>query len=104
MNKLGMVLGLAAVFAVAGCKDPNWNRRTSKDEVKNVGTTVAPTPVEAEGPAAGYPAAVEPTPVAIEEQHCHCAPGTKHELPCACGAPDCQCVVMRHDPKPLPPP
>ena len=104
MNKLGMVLGLAAVFAVAGCKDPNWNRRTSKDEVKNVGTTVAPTPVEADGPAAGYSAAVEPAPMAIEEQHCHCAPGTKHELPCACGAPDCQCVVMRHDPKPLPPP
>ena len=104
MNKLGMVLGLAAVVAVAGCKDPNWNRRTSKDEVKNVGTTVAPTPVDTVDQTAGVPAAVEPTPVVVEEQHCKCAPGTKHEFPCTCGAPDCKCVVMRHDPKPLPPP
>jgi LysM repeat protein len=100
MNKIGMVLGLAAVAAVAGCKDPNWNRNSRGDEVKNVGTVVEPTPVANEGPAK----AAEPTPFVVEEQHCTCAPGTKHEFPCACGAPDCRCVVEKKEVKPLPPP
>ena len=100
MNKIGMVLGLAAVAAIAGCKDPNWNRKSHKDEVKNVGTVVEPTPVVNAGPAK----AAEPAPFVVEEQHCTCAPGTKHEFPCSCGAPDCRCVVEKKEVKPVPPP
>lgn len=47
-NKLGIVLGAAAIAAVAGCKDPNYVRRPSsvQNEVRPVPTEVAPvTPV-----------------------------------------------------------
>ena len=96
MNKLGIVLGIAAVTVIAGCKDPNYQRKASKDEVKDIGTQVEQQP--------------EPdTPVVTEEKHCTCPPGTKHTEPCQCGAPDCQCIVEqkiveKKDVKPLPPP
>ncbi len=96
MNKLGIVLGIAAVAVIAGCKDPNYQRKTPKGEVKDIGTQVEQTP--------------EPdTPVVTEEKHCTCPPGTKHTEPCQCGAPDCQCVVEqkiveKKDVKLLPPP
>ena len=96
MNKLGIVLGIAAVAVIAGCKDPNYQRKTPKGEAKDIGTQVEQTP--------------EPdTPVVTEEKHCTCPPGTKHTEPCQCGAPDCQCVVEqkiveKKDVKPLPPP
>ena len=91
MNKLGIVLGIAAVAVIAGCKDPNYQRKTPKGEASNIGTQVEQTP--------------EPdTPVVIDEKHCTCPPGAKHTEPCQCGAPDCQCVVVKKDVKPLPPP
>ena len=96
MNKLGIVLGIAAVAVIAGCKDPNYQRKASKDEVKDIGTQVEQQPVP-------------DTPIVVEEKHCTCPPGTKHTEPCQCGAPDCQCVVEqkiveKKDVKPLPPP
>ena len=105
MNKLGMVLGLAAVAAVAGCKDPNWNRWSSKNEAKNAGGA---TDVVAEAGCKCPPGTTHIGPCGCgaadcqcislpETPKCTCAPGTKHELPCACGAPDCKCVVVKHD-------
>ena len=91
MNKLGIVLGIAAVAVIAGCKDPNYQRKASKDEVKDIGTQVEQQPVP-------------DTPIVVEEKHCTCPPGTKHAEPCQCGAPDCQCVVVKKEVKPLPPP
>ena len=76
MNKFGIVLGVAAVATLAGCKDPDYNRGgtpSSQNEIKNADTTV--TTIE---------------PVAAK---CMCPPGTKHATPCVCGAPDCRCVV-----------
>ena len=91
MNKLGIVLGIAAVAVIAGCKDPNYQRKTPKGEVKDIGTQVEQQP--------------EPdTPIVVEEKHCTCPPGTKHTEPCQCGAPDCQCIVVKKEVKPLPPP
>ena len=93
MNKLGIVLGIAAVAVIAGCKDPNYQRKPSQTaDVKDVGTQVEPD------------AAPVGTPVVVEEKHCTCAPGTKHTEPCQCGAPDCQCIVVKKEAKPLPPP
>ena len=87
MNKLVTVFGVAAVASLAGCKDPNYRPMSdSQDEVKIVETT--PKTI----------VATDPTP---EKPTCKCPPGTKHTSPCACGAPDCQCVV---EVKPLPPP
>ena len=91
MNKLGIVLGIAAVTVIAGCKDPNYQRKASKNEVKDIGTQVEQQPVP-------------DTPIVVEEKHCTCPPGTKHTEPCQCGAPDCQCIVVKKEVKPLPPP
>ena len=94
MKKLGIVLGVAAVATVTGCKDPDYvNRRlpAPQEEVKSVET--APVQ-EAEPEATVEPVAEEqPAEVTVEEKTCTCAPGTKHEVPCECGASDCQCVV-----------
>ena len=84
MNKLGIVLGVAAVAVVSGCKDPNYNK------------TFAPTQNEAKN-AATSEESVQQTPAEAQPietvQGCTCPPGTKHEVPCACGAADCACVV-----------
>ena len=86
MNKFGVVLGIAAVATLAGCKDPDFKRSKgmTQNEVKNVETA----PV-------AQPAPVEAKPIAIEPvaKTCTCPPGTKHAKPCTCGAPDCKCVV-----------
>ena len=84
MKKLGMVLGAAAVAVVAGCKDPNFARTNApaQNEAKNVNAE----------PVAAEPAA-QPAEVTTTEAKCTCAPGTKHEKPCECGAADCSCIV-----------
>jgi len=97
MNKLGIVLGIAAVTVIAGCKDPNYQRKASKDEVKDIGTQVDQQPEPDTADTTGVA-------VVVDEKHCTCAPGTKHTEPCQCGAPDCQCVVVKNDVKPTPPP
>ena len=76
MNKLGFVLGVAAVATLAGCKDPDYkyaNASDTQNVVKNVDTTAPVTPA--------------PAP------KCACLPGTKHTSPCTCGDPNCKCVV-----------
>ena len=94
MKKLGIVLGVASVATITGCKDPDYvNRRTPapQDEVKSVETVPAQ---ESEPETVAEPVQEEPAPeVTVEEKTCTCAPGTKHETPCECGAADCKCVV-----------
>ena len=90
MNKFGMVLGLAAVATLAGCKDPDYKSdrvKHSQNEVKNVSATPAPAPVEVK-PVATTPIVVEPV-----AKKCTCPVGMKHAEPCKCGAPDCKCIV-----------
>ena len=80
MNKFGVVLGIAAVATLAGCKNPDFKRKgqESQEKVKVVETTPAPVKT----------VEIEPAPA-----KCTCPPGTKHAAPCTCGAPDCKCVV-----------
>ena len=82
MNKYGIVLGAAAVAVIAGCKDPDYkydSSTSSQNDVKTVDTT---TPADV----------ARPVEISVAKR-CTCAPGTKHDKPCACGAPDCTCVV-----------
>ena len=84
MNKLGMVLGIAAVATLAGCKDPDYvydDGSSAQNEVKSAESQPEVTEVK--------PIAIEAAPVA----KCTCLPGTKHTSPCTCGAPDCKCIV-----------
>ena len=79
MNKFGVVLGIAAVATLAGCKDPDYkhaNSTATQNEVKSVETAEVKS------------VAIEPVVA-----KCTCAPGTKHAAPCTCGAPDCKCIV-----------
>jgi len=78
MKKFGMVLGAAAIVAIAGCKDPNYKRAgapAGQNDVKSADTAVVP----AEAPAA---------------KQCTCAPGTRHSKPCKCGGENCACIVV----------
>ena len=89
MKKFGMVLGAAAIAAIAGCKNPNYKRGgapAGQGEVKNADTTVVQSTQTPEAPAV---------------KQCTCAPGTRHTSPCACGGANCYCIVEQ---KPLPPP
>ena len=87
MNRMAIVIGVAAIATLAGCKDPDYKRTpASSDEVKAV-----PSEETTQQP--------EAAPV-DEKPSCKCPAGAKHEAPCACGAPDCRCEVV----KPQPPP
>ena len=99
MNKLAVVLGVAAVATLAGCKDPEYARIKpgAQNEVKSVETEPVveeATPAEVK-PVEAKPVEVKPveTIEVKEAPKCKCAPGTKHEKPCECGADDCMCVV-----------
>ena len=88
MKKFGMVLGAAAVAAIAGCKDLNYKRAgepAGQNDAKSADTTVAKPAEQAAQPAA---------------PQCTCAPGTRHTKPCGCGAANCACVV---EPAPVQP-
>ena len=80
MKKFGIVLGTAAIVAIAGCKDPNYKRAgapAGQNDVKNADTTVAQS-AETAAPA---------------KKQCTCAPGARHTKPCECGAENCGCIV-----------
>ena len=86
MNKFGMVIGVAAVAAIAGCKDPDYNRG---GDTQNEPTTIGEQPTSAATTTTPSDIEVKDAPVA----KCRCAPGARHTKPCTCGAPDCTCTV-----------
>ena len=95
MKKLGIVLSVAAVATLVGCKDPNYKGNlatSSRNEVKDV-QLVDRVP------------AAQPVPQPVPQKKvCMCKPGTKHTSPCMCGADDCTCVVVKPAPvKPVEP-
>ena len=96
MNKLAVVLGVAAVATLAGCKDPEYARirPDAQNQAKSVETEPVEEPAQVEETKKAEEAnPVETVEVKEEVKHCECAPGTKHDKPCECGADDCQCVV-----------
>ena len=101
MNKLGLVLGVAAVAAIAGCKDPNYNKHGTK--VQNTAQPVPTQTVEDPTPVVVEPEKPVETEIVSEEVHCTCPPGTIHKQKCACGAPDCACAVEVPAPVVVPP-
>ncbi len=85
MNKIALVVGVAAVATLSGCKDPDYlkpYRPEVQDEVKQV--EAAP---EAEQTETVDVVVVEEAP------RCMCPAGTVHQAPCKCGATDCKCKV-----------
>lgn len=105
MNKLGVVLGVAAAVTLAGCMDPNYKKpgERGRNAVKSaaaVKTEQAPAAVASSAGVTpdvthlpGQGPAIEITTADVTVPSCQCAPGTKHAAPCGCGAPDCRCAV-----------
>ena len=104
MNKLAVVLSVAAVATFSGCKDPDFKRpgASNQSDAHVVGTQPA-TPVQDTAEKAPE-VTVSPaqTPTVIAKKGCLCAPGTIHSEPCKCGAADCACTVATKPAK-LPP-
>ncbi|MBO6066990.1 MAG: LysM peptidoglycan-binding domain-containing protein, partial [Kiritimatiellae bacterium] len=102
MNKLAVVVTVAAVATLAGCKDPDYlkpHQVMSTDEVKQV-EAVLETPAVATAPEAEAVAPVETVTVeVVEEPKCQCPAGTVHQAPCKCGAADCKCKVAEPEPE-----
>jgi len=97
MNRIGIVIGIAAAVTLAGCKDPDFkhSQTPSQSEVKSAAETdVAATEVKT-------PPAREEAPVVETKapKSCTCPAGTKHSKPCECGAADCRCKVVPPEPE-----
>ena len=94
MNKLAVVLSVAAVATFSGCKDPDFKRpgASNQSDVRMADTHPAPPPADTGVNKTEVKDSPAPTPV-IAKKGCLCAPGTIHAEPCKCGADDCACIV-----------
>ena len=112
--KFGLMAGAAIACAVmAGCKAPKAQtpggttmeptrpvRHTEIVTVDEKPAQVAerPTP-KAERPAPKAEKTAPFTKAPKAPPRCTCAPGTTHDKPCACGAPNCKCKVAAPEPE-----
>ena len=95
MNKLAVVLSVAAVATFSGCKDPDFKRpgASNQSDVRMADTQPAPPPADTGVNKPEVKDSPAPTPPVIAKKGCLCAPGTIHSEPCKCGADDCACIV-----------
>ena len=95
MNKLAVVLSVAAVATFSGCKDPDFKRpgASNQSDVRMADTQPAPPPADTGVNKTEVKDSPAPTPPVIAKKGCLCAPGTIHAEPCKCGADDCACIV-----------
>ena len=100
MNKLAVVLSVAVVATLSGCKDPDFKRpgASNQSDVHMADTQPAPPPADTGVNKPEVKDSPAPTPV-IAKKGCLCAPGTTHAEPCKCGAADCECIVKTKDAK-----
>ena len=95
MNKLAVVLSVAAVATFSGCKDPDFKRPGASNQSDAHVVDMQPA-TPAQGPAEKTPEVKDspaPTTTVIAKKGCLCAPDTHHAKPCKCGAEDCACIV-----------
>ena len=104
MNKLAVVLSVAVVATLSGCKDPDFKRpgASNQSDVHMADTQPAPPPADTGVNKTEVKDSPAPTPPVIAKKGCLCAPGTIHAEPCKCGAADCACTVATKPAK-LPP-
>ena len=91
--KFGLVAGAAIACAVmSGCKAPKAQAPS--------GTTVEPvSPVQKIEVATVTEAPKHTVKTHPEAPRCKCAPGTVHDVPCACGGSNCKCKVKAPEPE-----
>ena len=98
--KFGLMAGAAIACAVmAGCKAPKAQSPggTTMEPTRPVRHTEIVTVDEKPTPKAEKPAPVTKAPKT--SPRCTCAPGTTHDKPCTCGAPNCKCKVVAPEPE-----
>ena len=91
MNKFAVVLTVAAVATLSGCKDPDFRRHGALNPAD--AHTVDTKPAESIPDTGVKAPEVTVSPTVIAKKGCLCAPGTRHAEPCKCGAADCECIV-----------
>ena len=104
MNKLAVVLSVAVVATLSGCKDPDFKRpgASNQSDVHMADTQPAPPPADTGVNMPEVKDSPAPTTTVVATKGCLCAPGTIHAEPCKCGAADCACTVATKPAK-LPP-
>ena len=98
--KFGLMAGAAIACAVmAGCKAPKAQppSGTTMEPTRPVRHTEIVTVDEKPTQKAEKPAPFAKAPKT--PSRCTCAPGTKHDKPCTCGAPNCKCKVAAPEPE-----
>lgn len=98
--KFGLMAGAAIACAVmAGCKAPKAQTPggTTIEPTRPVRHTEVVTVDEKPTTKAAKPAPFTKAPKTAPR--CTCAPGTTHDKPCACGAPNCKCKVAAPEPE-----
>ena len=98
--KFGLMAGAAIACAVmAGCKAPKAQTTsgTTMEPTRPVRHTEIVTVDEKPTPKAEKPAPFTKAPKT--SPRCTCAPGTTHDKPCTCGAPNCKCKVAAPEPE-----
>lgn len=79
MNKMAIVLGVATLATIVGCKDPSYNRgnkNSSKDEVKIVGAQTEAAPAKSEVKAVE----TEKPVITVKDQPAAVKPAVKPEV------------------------
>ena len=97
--KFGLMTGAAIACAVmTGCKAPKAQTSggATMEPTRPARHTEVVTVEERPAQKAAKPAPFKKAP---EAARCTCAPGTVHEAPCACGAPNCACKVKPAEPE-----
>jgi LysM repeat protein len=98
--KFGLMAGAAIACAVmAGCKAPKAQASggTTMEPTRPVRQTELVTIDEKPTQKTEKPAPFTKAPKT--SPRCTCAPGTTHDKPCTCGAPNCKCKVVAPEPE-----
>ena len=103
--KFGLVTSATIACAVmTGCKAPKAQTSggATMEPTRPVQCTEVVTVEETPTEEASKPAPFKKTPEkkeVSETPRCTCAPGTVHNVPCACGLPGCTCKVKAPEPE-----
>ena len=98
--KFGLVMGAAVACAVmTGCKAPKAQAPSGTTKIepsRPAHSTEVVIVDERPEQKESKPTAPAKAP---ESVRCMCAPGTVHDTPCMCGAPNCKCKVKAPEPE-----
>jgi len=94
MNRYALIAAIAAAATMTGCLDPDYVKPGDRDK-KTVDVSDKPSGEVKTNEREDQKKDVD---IDVGEAKCQCPAGTKHTEPCACGAKDCKCEVVKDTP------